>query len=194
MKPIERRMNEMALGRTAVHVSLDDDLDHAFEECLAESAALAFRVAYSVLRHRQDAEDVAQESVAQAYREFARLRDRGRFRAWLVRIAWRRALNRRRGDGRRAGRELAAADPRATPSVEELVLSREFQAHLWEAVDGLPDRLRSVVTLAAIQGHELREVAGLLAVPEGTVKSRLHQARKMLMEKLRWLVTDTKRR
>ena len=54
-----------------------------FEARLAESATLAFRVAYAVLRHRQDAEDVAQEAMAQAYRNFAKLQDRGRFRAWL---------------------------------------------------------------------------------------------------------------
>lgn len=186
-------MDELALGRPAAHVSPDGEVERAFEECLAESATLAFRVAYGVLRHRQDAEDVAQETMVQAYRHFARLRDRQRFRAWLVRIAWRTALNRRRNEGRRAVRELSAAGPPPGRTVEDLVISREFQAHLWREIDGLPDRLRRVVTLAAMQGHELREVAELLEVPEGTVKSRLHQARKVLTERLRWVVSGTKR-
>ena len=186
-------MDELALGRPAARVSPDEDAEQAFEQCLAESATLAFRVAYSVLRHRQDAEDVAQETIVQAYRHFATLRDRGRFRAWLVRIAWRTALNRRRRDDRRAVRELAAVGPPPGPTVEDLLLSREFQAHLWREIDGLPDRLRRVVTLAGLQGHELREVAELLELPEGTVKSRLHQARKILTEKLRWFVSGTKR-
>jgi RNA polymerase sigma-70 factor (ECF subfamily) len=146
-------------------------------------------VAYAVLRHRQDAEDVAQEAMVQAYRQFAKLQDRGRFRAWLVRIAWRFAVNRRRGDGRRWSRELATPSPPPGLSVEELVISQEFQAQLWRAVEALPDRLRVVVTLTAMDGHGLADVARLLGVPEGTVKSRLHQARKVLAEKLRWLVT-----
>src|SRR6476620_2823426 len=88
-------------------VSLDDDLAREFEARLTETSTLAFRVAYSVLRHREDAEDVAQEAFTNAYRHFRRLRDRDRFRAWLVRMTWRLALNRRRADQRRAVRELA---------------------------------------------------------------------------------------
>src|ERR1044071_6393083 len=70
-------------------VSADEDLEREFEARLLESSTLAFRVAYSVLRHREDAEDVAQEAFAKAYRSFRQLRDRERFRAWLVRMTWR---------------------------------------------------------------------------------------------------------
>jgi RNA polymerase sigma factor (sigma-70 family) len=114
-------MHELGLERPAAHVSNDDALQREFQERLAESATLAFRVAYAVLRHREDAEDVAQEAMVQAYRSFARLQDRGAFRSWLVRIAWRTALNRRRRDARRASRELAVADPPAGASVEDLM-------------------------------------------------------------------------
>jgi RNA polymerase sigma-70 factor (ECF subfamily) len=174
-------------------VTLDDGLEREFEARLAESATLAFRVAYAVLRHRQDAEDVAQEAMAQAYRNFAKLQDRRRFRSWLVRIAWRMALNRRRHDERRQRRERAAPEPAPGPSAEDVVLSRQFRAHVWRAVDGLPDRLRSVVTLTVIEGHDLRSVADLLGVAEGTVKSRLNKARKILAERLRCVVSGTKR-
>jgi RNA polymerase sigma-70 factor (ECF subfamily) len=186
-------MDELALGLSAARVSPHDEVERAFEQCLAESARLAFRVAYSVLRHRQDAEDVAQETMAQAYRRFATLRDRGRFRAWIVRIAWRSALNKRRSEGRRAVRERAALDLWRAPTVEDLVVSREFREHLAREIDGLPDRLRRVLTLAAMEGLALADVAELLEVPEGTVKSRLHQARKVLIERLRWIVTGSKR-
>ena len=53
---------------------------------------LVFRVAFGVLRHRQDAEDVAQEALIKAHRSFRQLRDRERFRAWLVRLTWRRGI------------------------------------------------------------------------------------------------------
>ena len=74
-------------------VSVDQDLEHEFEARLLESSTLAFRVAFGVLRHREDAEDVAQEAFAKAYRSFRQLRDRDRFRAWLVRMTWRLALD-----------------------------------------------------------------------------------------------------
>src|SRR6202047_5626595 len=76
-----------------------------FEEHLTECGPLAFRVARGVLRNTADAEDVAQEALLRAYRKFDRLRDRNRFRAWLVRIAFRLALDRLLSGKRRALRE-----------------------------------------------------------------------------------------
>jgi RNA polymerase sigma-70 factor, ECF subfamily len=186
-------MEERVVRWTIHTVSLDPTLEREFESRLAESATLAFRVAYGVLRHREDAEDVAQEAMARAYRELASLQDRERFRGWLVRIAWRLAIDRRRGDKRRARREETAVEPSPAASVEQQAIARDVQDRVWRAVDELPERLRAVLTLSAMQGHDVREVAALLEVPEGTVKSRLHQARKMLAEKLRWLVTSTTR-
>src|SRR5688500_4706248 len=88
-------------------VTRDADLELEFEALLTETSTLAFRVAYGVLRHQQDAEDVAQESFAKAYRHFRRLRDRARFRAWLVRMTWRTALDRQRSNRRRGTHEMA---------------------------------------------------------------------------------------
>ena len=82
------------------------ELEREFEARLADSSRLAFRVAFSVLRQREDAEDVAQEAFAKAYRSFRQLRDRTRFRAWLVRMTWRMALDRHRANRRRLAREL----------------------------------------------------------------------------------------
>ena len=82
-------------------VSVDQDLEREFEARLLESSTLAFRVAFSVLRHREDAEDVAQDAFAKAYRSFRQLRDRDRFRAWLVRMTWRLAIDRIRSEKRR---------------------------------------------------------------------------------------------
>src|SRR5438445_11476798 len=76
-----------------------------FEARLAENAPLAFRVARGVLRNDADAEDIAQEALLRAYRRFERLRERTRFRAWLVRISFRLALDRLRSTKRRQQRE-----------------------------------------------------------------------------------------
>ena len=163
----------------------------AFEERLAECGPLAYRVAYGVLRNAADAEDVAQESLLRAYRSFHRLRDRQRFRAWLVRIAFRLALDRNRSVKRREQREILWAAPSAPPTTEDLAASREFHAHLDRAVDALPEKLRLVLLLCAMEGHTLDEVAAMLAVPVGTVKSRLFLARKKLAELLRCHVNAT---
>ena len=86
-------------------LTVNQELAREFEVRLVESSTLAVRVAYSVLRNREDAEDVAQEAFAKAYRSFSQLRDRERFRAWLVRMTWRMALDRQRSNRRRVARE-----------------------------------------------------------------------------------------
>jgi RNA polymerase sigma-70 factor (ECF subfamily) len=157
-----------------------DELEREFEARLVESSTLAFRVAYSVLRHREDAEDVAQEAYAKAYRSFRQLRAREKFRAWIVRMTWRMAIDRQRSNRRRVTREQGVAiEPTSNPHV-----ANERAAQLWQAIDQLPEKLRMVVVLAGIEGHDLREVGALLDVPEGTVKSRLFQARQQMRE---WL-------
>jgi RNA polymerase sigma-70 factor (ECF subfamily) len=161
------------------------DLDAEFEERLRDSGTLAFRVAYGVLRHREDAEDVAQEALARSYKGFARLRDRTRFRSWLVRICWRLALDHQRAATRRTLREQEARLPDGATDVEAVASESEFRERLWQQIDALPEKQRQVVVLAGIQGHDLKEVGELLGIPHGTVRSRLHTARKRLAEALR---------
>src|SRR5437762_13538680 len=133
-------------------VAVDTDLEREFEARLRETSTLAFRVAYSVLRHREDAEDVAQEAFAKAYDRFRQLRDRNAFRAWLVRMTWRLALDRQRSNLRRASRESNGFDhARPAPTSEDEAAARERAAQLWKAIDALPEKLRLVIVLAAIE-------------------------------------------
>ncbi len=164
-----------------------------FEAQLADGASLAFRLAMSVLRNRADAEDVAQEALLRAYKGFGKLRERGAFRGWLCRIAWRLALDKQRGARRRERRELAAEPGAPERTAEEMAASCEIEGHLARAMDELPEKLRQALVLAAIEGHSTREVAELLNLPEGTVKSRVHLARKQMAEKLQWLVKDIRK-
>src|SRR6516162_3846122 len=159
-----------------------------FEARLEECGPLAYRVAQGVLRNRADAEDVAQEALLRAYRKFDRLREPTRFRGWLVRIAFRLALDRLRSRSRREIRETSWAGPESRPSpptAEDLAASTEFRARLERAMDQLPEKLRLVLLLSAMQGYTLGEVSSMLGIPMGTVKSRLFFARKQLAEKLR---------
>jgi RNA polymerase sigma-70 factor (ECF subfamily) len=168
-------------------VAVDETLEREFETRLADSSTLAFRVAFSVLRQREDAEEVAQEALAKAYRNFRRLRDRDRFRAWLVRLTWRLALDRQRAERRRLMRDTLAVE-RPSEATATTVLANERAQELWAAIDALPEKLRIVVVLAGIEGHNEREIARLLNLPRGTVKSRLFLGRQRLKEALRWMV------
>jgi RNA polymerase sigma-70 factor (ECF subfamily) len=187
-------MHESASQPLGTLVTLDAGLEREFEDRLRESSSLAVRVAYSVLRQRQDAEEVAQEAFAKAYRCYSQLRDRNSFRAWLVRTTWRLALDRWRSDRRRTAREQSDLRETTGPDAEAIAAERERAERLWRAIDDLPDKLREAIVLSAIQGYDGREVALLLGLPEGTVKSRLFQARKGLAQRLQCLVNDTRAR
>jgi RNA polymerase sigma-70 factor (ECF subfamily) len=177
-------MDGLADGFAGSVVSLDAPLEREFEQRLADCPTLAFRVALSVLRNRAEAEDIAQEAMLRAYRKFHRLRDRDKFRAWLVRMTWRLALDRIRSTTRRERREQASADTPSATSPEEVAASNEFSRNLRAAIDALPEKLRIALVLSAIEGRDVREVSRLMEIPEGTVKSRIHLARKQLAEAL----------
>jgi len=186
-------MHEAAGHYPGILVSLDGALEREFDLLVRETADLAVRVAFSVVRQREDAEEVAQEAFARAYRRFAELREPDRFRAWMIRVTWRLAIDRWRADRRRQKREQQArADPPAA-TAEALAIEAERSARLWQALDRLPEKLRIVMVLSALQGHDVREIARLLAIPEGTVRSRLFLARKELARRLRCLASDTGR-
>lgn len=191
-------MDALAASLPGSAVSRDESLESEFEQRLADCPTLAYRVALGVLHNPAEAEDVAQEAMLRAYRNFHRLRDRERFRGWLVRAAWRLALDRIRASARRGKREQAAfelgwQDAARTGNAEEMAAAGEFERHVAAALDALPEKLRLAMVLAAIEGYNTREVARLLGVPEGTVKSRLFFARKRLMESLQWLLKPNTR-
>src|SRR5262245_60020006 len=137
-------MNELA-GRWPGAWVIDDpsgagaDTAREREALLVEAAPLAYRVAFAVLRHSQDAEDVAQEALAQAWSRFHTLRDRDRLRGWLARIAWRRAIDRRRGErGRERYEGMLSTAP---PDSEAAMAARERREQVWAEVDRLPEKL-----------------------------------------------------
>ena len=127
-------------------LGVDEELEREFECRLTESSRLAFRVAYSVLRHRQDAEDVAQDAFVRAHRSFHQLRDRERFRAWLVRTTWRLAIDHLRSSKRRVIREQLHASSSAG-STDDIAAASERASQLWAAIDALPEKPASSLCL-----------------------------------------------
>jgi len=176
-------MDEFADGLGNTFVKPLTALEREFETGLPRWSSLAFRVAFTVLRQREDAEDVAQDVLVRAHRDLRQLRNADRLQPWLVRMAWRLAINKRAANQRREqGQHSVAAGLRASQNHTRLA---ERSEQLWDAIDALPEKLRMVVILASIQEHDLASVASVLGIPEGTVKSRLFEARRHLRERLR---------
>jgi RNA polymerase sigma-70 factor (ECF subfamily) len=182
---MHERANVLVAGPVS-EVARADELTQEFERRLADSSSLAFRVAYSVLRNRQDAEDAAQEAFVRAFRKFRDLREREKFRGWLVKMTWTIALDRLRANKRRLAREDTAMRLQTQEgNAESDAIAAERSARLWVAIDALPEKLRLVTVLQAIEGHSVRDIAEWLGAPEGTIKSRLFDARQKLQEWLR---------
>ena len=177
-------MHEYTEHLTTAFLGMEEDLKQEFETRIAECSTLAFRVAYGVLRNREDAEDVVQEAFAKAYRSFSGLRERERFRSWIVKIAWRIALDTLRSRKRRIIREEVHAELRDTSDIVQSVVDHRRADEVWRAIDCLPEKMRIVIILANIEEHDTQEIASMLGVPEGTVKSRLFHARRQLKELL----------
>lgn len=167
------------LAGTAVP-KVRDDAPDSFAARVAETQRRVFQIAYGVLGDPADAEEVAQEAFLRAYRRFSTLRDPDKFRAWVSRIAFRLALNRRRARGRQLVRDTSwhasCPDPVANPH-DAFALAR-----IRAEIERLPEKLRAVILLSAVEEMEAREVAAVLDIPVGTVRSRLHLARKRLLE------------
>lgn len=170
---------EAVIAKPAAHEREAD-----FSDLVAETQRRVFQIALSVLRDSADAEEVAQDAYLRAYRRFARLRDPRKFQAWVCRIVFRLALNRRRSGLRRLARDSAwqAAGSRPLTEGDSEAVNRVFLARLREQIDRLPEKLRDTLLLCSVEGMNAREVAALLGVPTGTVRSRLHLARKKLLE------------
>lgn len=155
-----------------------------FEHRVHEFHRLVFHVAYAVLRDRADAEEIVQDTFFRAYRKLSGLRDPQKFRAWVARMGYRLALNHWRATTRARRRDTSWLEATAPPpaTAESVVVQREFQHRLRDEIDRLPKKLRAVLLLSAVQELETRDVAVVLRIPEGTVRSRLHLARKALLK------------
>jgi RNA polymerase sigma-70 factor, ECF subfamily len=160
------------------------DPEAGLGERIAENQRRVFQIAYSILGNSADAEDVAQEAFLRAYQKFASLREAEKFRAWVNRIVFRLALNRRRGYRRRLARDTAwqIAETRTIVDGAKDAEQRVMLDRLRREIERLPEKLRSVLQLSLVAEMEAADVGAVLGIPAGTVRSRLHAARKLLLE------------
>lgn len=130
------------------------------------------------------ADDLAQEVFFRAFRGLVGFEGRARFSTWLYRIAYNVYLNHRARvrahSGLPEGFESGVAAPETAMSAARSDLRRDLAA----AIDGLPDRYRAVVMLHYLEDVSYPEIAEILELPLGTVKTHLHRAKKMLRERM----------
>jgi RNA polymerase sigma-70 factor (ECF subfamily) len=160
----------------------------AFEAAaLAELDAL-YRAALRVTRSVVEAEDLVQDTFVKAFRSRSRFAPNTNLRAWLFTILMNTWRNRRRDAGRDpvevdSERVEQAADAAAeTASPEELLLRATLDADLKAALDRMPASFREAVWLRDVEEFSYAEIARILAVPLGTVMSRISRGRRLLYE------------
>jgi RNA polymerase sigma-70 factor (ECF subfamily) len=152
-----------------------------------------FRVARSVLQNDGEAEEVVQEAYLRAFAKMADFRGDSRLATWLTRIALNEALGRRRrrrpseqlsvdedGAARLGATIVAFPAMSADEDPERTASRRQIAAVVERAIDALPEPFRLVFVMRAVEEMSVEETAAELAIPEATVKTRLHRARALL--------------
>ncbi len=157
----------------------------AYEPIVQRFQDMAVGYGYSVLGDIQLAEDAAQEAFINAYCDLPALRDPAAFPGWFRRIVFKHIDRIRRG--KRVDFVPLDQAPEITsrvPGPAEVVERREVQNRVFEAIETLPEHQRVVVTLFYISEYSQKEISSFLEIPVGTVKTRLHSARKRLKERM----------
>ena len=162
-------------------------------------------MAYDVVRNKEDAEDVAQESFVKAFLSLDKFKGQSSFYTWLYRIAFNMAVDIKRKTGRRGGnhleyKETLSVSPSGRPDVSgdgesistvqnvegphEALVRRQAARKIQEVLAQLSEEHRAVITLREIDGLNYDEISEALGIPKGTVMSRLFYARKALQKAL----------
>jgi RNA polymerase sigma-70 factor (ECF subfamily) len=168
----------------------------AFEPLVEKYRQRVWRLAYNVLRDREEAWDVAQDAFIKAFQALPNFRGQSAFYTWLFRIVMNVATDRARARaarGRAFGTEavpeedwervLVEQSPDA-PAPDEAAAGTQERARIMRALDTLPANHKQIIVLSDLEGLSYKEIAEVLSIPMGTVMSRLHNARKKLKDAL----------
>ncbi len=159
----------------------------SWDEVVRTHSARVYRLAYRLTGNRHDAEDLTQDVFVRVFRSLADYTP-GTFEGWLHRITTNLFLDQARR--RQKIRFDALAEdaeqrlPGRSPTPEHALHDQLFDADVEQALAGLPPDFRAAVVLCDIEGLSYDEIAAILDIKLGTVRSRIHRGRTMLREKL----------
>jgi RNA polymerase sigma-70 factor (ECF subfamily) len=184
----ESHKNTDAHDLWAVQATLNGN-PAAFEEIVKRYTPLLYSLAYRLLGQGEEAEDAVQEILEKAFRSLPSFRISKRFFPWLYTIGLNHLRSMERRRKRRSRLKILTTQPQR---VLESVASeqgnpvrqselKEGERLAQEALDGLRVEYREVFVLRQVQGLSVQEVAEVLQIPEGTVKTHLHRARKQII-------------
>jgi RNA polymerase sigma-70 factor (ECF subfamily) len=164
----------------------------AFEALMRRHNRRLFRVARSILRDGDAAQDAVQETYLRAFTKLDTYKPCGKFGAWLAKIAFNEALmmrRRQRGDAVSlddvSPSSLPVEEPVSdAPTADQFVEAAHARALLEHAVDALPENFRTVVVLRLVEGLDVRETAECLDINAATVRTRLFRAQRQLRRDL----------
>ncbi len=164
------------MDRTLVERAQGGDAD-AYEALVRASTRRLYLTAYRIVRDADAAEDATQQALVAAWRELPSLRDPDRFEAWTYRLVVRACLTERRRH-RRGVREIPVDD--LSIAASDTVGETDLRDQLDRALGAIPDDQRAVVVLHHYVGLALVEIAQILGEPPGTIRSRLHHAKRSM--------------
>jgi RNA polymerase sigma-70 factor (ECF subfamily) len=190
------------MGETNVDQELVRRVQHgdkkAFDVLVRKYQQKIVKLISRYVRDQDEALDVAQETFIKAYRALAKFRGDSAFYTWLYRIAINTAKNYLVSQSRRPpDTDIDAEDAvqfegdsqlRETDLPEQLVHRDEVERVIYEAIDALPEDLRTAITLRELEGLSYEEIAQAMECPIGTVRSRIFRAREAIEAKLKPLL------
>jgi len=173
---------------TASHASpvreAQDGSAAAFEQLYRENVGRVYALCLRLSGDPVRAEELTQDVFVRAWEKLGSFRGDSAFSTWLHRLAVNVVLGRRRSEGRRDGRVMAVEDPGLLESPGRLA-DPGARLDLEAAMASLPAATRTVFVMHEVEGYTHEEIAQLTGRAEGTCKTLLHRARKMLKERLR---------
>lgn len=162
----------------------------AFEVLILKYQSQIFYSALNIVKNREFAEDICQDAFLKAYEKLESLQDREHFYPWLKRITVNLALNhyergKRVVDIENEDNDVDYFERLSTGECpEDFIIRDELKKYVRLFVDALPDRLRTVVILREVEDLSYEEIADMLKIPLGTVRSRLFNARQIIKDRL----------
>ena len=164
--------------------------DAAFGTLVDRHRTAVFRAALAALGTREDAEEVAQEALVAAFQHLQDFREDASFKTWLLSIAWRKALTRRRTVRTFLRRFVQPPEdtewqvPDAGRTQEQAVLDDELHGHIRREIARLAPKFRDALLLASAGDHSYNDIDGILGIPVGTLTWRVNEARRQLKGRL----------
>ncbi|WP_372632400.1 RNA polymerase sigma factor [Cohnella sp.] len=145
-----------------------------------------WKYAYVLTKDREQAKDISQEVFIRAHYNIRSFRGQSSLKTWLLAIARNQSLNYLSSSYfRKIGLRETVRPRQSAPSAESAYLGQQSAAEIWDAIFGLSKKLREVLVLDLEHELTVQEIAQVLNLPAGTVKSRLHRARKEVEKRLK---------